>query len=270
MRKKTTQRGRIKLLQQPGQFEAVFATLGVIDADGDVIQRGAFQPGQKVRISSWGHKRQDLPVGKGAIYERDNEAICEGAFFLDTAGGRETYATVKNLGDLQEWSFGYDIEKSRLGEFQGQNVQFLERLIVFEVSPVMIGAGIGTRTVAMKGAGGARLTPSQILARIRALEKASTSTPAMALGEVLGLAADDPGTVRAVIADMAPTNADAIRDQLRAAYPAESDRYIEAMLAGELAGLAEDRFREAELHAWPLNLAWEYGQVLAWAGQPAR
>jgi phage head maturation protease len=75
----------------------------------------------------------------------------DGRFFLDTEGGKETYRTVKNLGELQEWSYGFDILKESYGEFDDRSVRFLEALDVHEVSPVMLGAGIGTHTTAIKG-----------------------------------------------------------------------------------------------------------------------
>jgi HK97 family phage prohead protease len=133
-----------------GQFRAVFATLGVVDHDGDVTVPGAFTDGEKVRISYWGHRWGDLPVGRGEIHADDNEAWVDGKFFLDTEGGRETYATVKALSELQEWSYGFDVLERGDGQLEGQPVQFLKRLKVHEVSPVMLGAGVGTRTTAIK------------------------------------------------------------------------------------------------------------------------
>jgi len=150
---KKTYRSPIELKEdgQPGEFRAVFSTFNVVDHDGDVTVPGAFHDGQKVRISYWGHRWQDLPVGRGEIHQDEEKAWVEGRFFLDTEAGKETYLTVKNLDDLQEWSYGFDIEESRLGEFEEQDVQFLEALTVYEVSPVMLGAGIGTRTETIKG-----------------------------------------------------------------------------------------------------------------------
>jgi HK97 family phage prohead protease len=133
-----------------GQFRAVFSTLNVIDHDGDVTVPGAFTDGEKVRISYWGHRWGDLPVGRGEIHSDEKEAWVEGRFFLNTEGGRETYETVKGLGELQEWSYGFDVLERSEGEFEGEQVQFLRRLKVHEVSPVMLGAGIGTRTTAIK------------------------------------------------------------------------------------------------------------------------
>ncbi len=105
-------------------------------------------------MSYWGHRWGDLPVGKGVIHADEEKAWVDGAFFLDTVGGLDTYKTVKNLGELQEWSFGFDVEESSLGQFEEQDVQFLEALDTHEVSPVMLGAGIGTETTAIKGAKG--------------------------------------------------------------------------------------------------------------------
>jgi HK97 family phage prohead protease len=143
----------IKADGQPGEFRAVFSTFNVIDKDRDVTTPGAFKDGQAVRISYWGHRWQDLPVGKGVIHQDEKQAWVDGAFFLDTMAGRETYQTVKNLGELQEWSYGYDVLDSSFGKFQEQDVRFLRSLDVAEVSPVLLGAGIDTRTERIKGMG---------------------------------------------------------------------------------------------------------------------
>jgi len=136
---------------KPGEFRAVFATFNVVDHDGDVTLPGAFKDGAPVRISYWGHRWQDLPVGRGVIHSDDKRAWVDGQFFLDTQAGKETYTTVKNLGELQQWSYGYDVTGSHEGKFDGQDVRYLEALEVAEVSPVMLGSGIDTRTESIKG-----------------------------------------------------------------------------------------------------------------------
>ena len=103
--------------EETGEFQAIFATLNVIDHDGDVTVPWAFEEGQKVRISYWGHRWRDLPVGKGVIHSDGEKAWVDDAFFLDTEAGRETYRTVKNLGELQEWSYGFDVDKISFGKF---------------------------------------------------------------------------------------------------------------------------------------------------------
>ena len=154
MAEKKTFRGHIQFkadADQTGEFSAEFATLDVIDHDGDVTVPGAFQDGQETMIEAWNHNYGALPVGKGVIRERDNKAVVEGAFFLDTQGGQEHYKVVKSLGDLQEWSYTFQIEESSLGQFEDQDVQFLWKLDVWGVAPVQRGAGIETRTTSIKG-----------------------------------------------------------------------------------------------------------------------
>ena len=110
---------------EEGDFTAIFSTLNVIDHDGDVTLPGAFTEGEKVRISYWGHRWRDLPVGRGEIHSDEEKAWVDGKFFLDTEHGMQTYLTVKNLGELQEWSYGFDIDEVSFGEFEDQDVAFL-------------------------------------------------------------------------------------------------------------------------------------------------
>lgn len=137
-----------------GEVAAVFATLDVVDLDGDVVLPGAFEDGAKVKISAYGHRSWmgALPVGKGLIREVGKEALLEGQFFMDTVAGADTFRVVKALEDEQEWSFGFDAIKYSFGERDGAPVRFLEQLKTWEVSPVLLGAGIDTRTIGAKGA----------------------------------------------------------------------------------------------------------------------
>lgn len=139
-----------------GTVEAVFSTFNVIDSDRDVTLPGAFEDGAPWKISAYGHQSWMgvLPVGKGTVRTTNTEAILVGQFFMDTQHGAETFRTVKAMGDLQEWSYSVHPLKESFGEFEGQQVRFLERLGAGEVSPVLAGAGVGTRTLAAKSDGG--------------------------------------------------------------------------------------------------------------------
>ncbi|WP_308282648.1 HK97 family phage prohead protease [Pseudonocardia nigra] len=130
------------------------ATLGVVDSDQDVILPGAFTEGEPVVVSAYGHQSWSgaLPVGAGEIHTRGDEAIFTGRFFLDTTAGKDTFAVVKALGAAQAWSFGFDVVDEQHGEHSGQRVRFLKRLRTYEVSPVLRGAGVGVRTLAVKAA----------------------------------------------------------------------------------------------------------------------
>ena len=152
MDRKTT---HIKSLGDAGAGVAVFATLGVLDRDGDVTMPGAFGE-QTVKIlpaHDWSH----VPLGKARIYENGNEAIAEFQLNLDIEAARDWHAALKfdmAAGTpVQEWSYGFEITKSSLGQHDGKSARFLESLKVFEVSPVVLGAGMGTRTLAVKGGG---------------------------------------------------------------------------------------------------------------------
>jgi len=155
MRRKTY-RGAIELKAdgQPGEFRAVFATLNVIDHDGDVTLPGAFHDGQETIIEAWNHNYGQLPVGKGVIHEIDDKAIIEGQFFLDTVAGMEHYKTVKALGSLQEWSYTFNVLDAARGKFDGEDVQFLRKMDVWGAAPVQRGAGIDTGTVSIKSQSG--------------------------------------------------------------------------------------------------------------------
>lgn len=135
----------------PGSFVATFASLNVVDHDGDVTVPGAFKDGQAVRIAQFGHNWSAPPIGAGVIHADQERAWVEGQFFLGMPEAQSTYESVKGLGGLAEWSYGYDVLDAAPGEFQGEQVRYLRGLEVHEVSPVMLGAGIGTRTETIKG-----------------------------------------------------------------------------------------------------------------------
>lgn len=150
--KKALGRVQVKDADQ-GLVTAVFSSFNVIDADFDVTLPGAFDDGAEWMISAYGHKSWDgaLPVGKGVVHASDTEATLEGQFFLNTVNGRETFEVVKEMGDLQEWSYSCQADKYSYGEFDGKQVRFLEHIVPGgEVSPVIKGAGVGTRTLAVK------------------------------------------------------------------------------------------------------------------------
>jgi hypothetical protein len=138
-----------------GTFIAMFARFEEWDKGGDWTERGSFGR-QNVVISSYGHGSSvdgRLPVGKGIIYDGPDGGVCEGRFFLNTTAGRETYDTVKELGDLQEWSYYLPSVESEIGERKGKRGRILKKIKVQEVCPVLRGMGNGTRTLAIKSEG---------------------------------------------------------------------------------------------------------------------
>ncbi len=137
---------------KPGNFRIVFAKTGVIDLDSDVTNQGAFPAGKMIPMSAYGHGswQCELPVGKAVITEEGNEVIADGEFFLNTTHGKDHYETIKALGDIQEYSYGFEPTEYEFGEFEGKDVRFLKKVDVYEISPVLKGAGIGTHTLSIK------------------------------------------------------------------------------------------------------------------------
>lgn len=139
-----------------GDVEVVFATLNVVDHDGDILTKAAFDDGAPVVISAYGHgsHRGELPIGKGRIVMSDTEAKMVGRFFMNTTHGRDAFLTVKELSDedaLQEWSFSLRDVTGATGEDQNGDAGFvIDHVFVKEVSPVLEGAGINTHTVVAK------------------------------------------------------------------------------------------------------------------------
>jgi hypothetical protein len=150
-----------------GEFTAVIASFDCVDSDGDVVRRSAFTERQDVVVSAYGHQSWSgvLPVGHAQIHTTPTEALADGLFLMSTTGGRETFQVVKHLAErgLGQWSWGFSIEDEERGTFEGRPVRFLNRVMTHEVSPVLRGASVGTRTLATKGV--AAMSPEDVVAR---------------------------------------------------------------------------------------------------------
>lgn len=138
-----------------GIVTAVVSTFGVIDADGDVTSKATFTEGAPVVVSAYGHASWqggggNLPVGKGTLSTTDTECIAELQFFMSTPHGKAAFDTIAELGPLQEWSYSLEGTVGKRGELDGMPANFLESTSVKEVSPVLRGASINTRTLSTK------------------------------------------------------------------------------------------------------------------------
>ena len=245
----------------PGEFRAVIGTMNVLDHDGDVLRPGCLEkPMVPVRIAAWAHRWHELPVGKGWVKEKKTELVCEGEFFMDTQGGAETYQTVKNLGDLAEWSFGYDVLKSSKGKHNGEPARFLEKLRIHEVSPVLLGAGIGTRTEEIKS-GGAALSsdPRAVLRRLERQEFADVDYAELflQLAKIDALAngtlprvPDDPRAALAMLKGAAgTTRRELIEQRIRALHPGQSDFWVQEAVENAITLRAQELIRQQEMTA---------------------
>lgn len=146
---------RVKDLDDAGSAQAVIATLNVVDHDGDVTMPGAFGE-QQAKVQP-AHDWMHVALGKAKIREEGDEVIADVKFNMDIEAARDWHSALKfdlkNGTPLQEWSYGFAIsspEGSSRGEHEGQEVRFLKSVDVHEVSPVLLGAGRGTRTLSAK------------------------------------------------------------------------------------------------------------------------
>lgn len=139
-----------------GKVEAVFSVFNEVDSDGDVVLPNAIKSayGEKGVAMVWAHDWKQV-IGRGEIVQDAQKAVFKGQFIMDTQAGRDAFHTVKTMGDLQQWSFGYEVVDSEKGYFKKDGmeeieVRYLKNLKVYECSPVLVGANQNTYTLAVK------------------------------------------------------------------------------------------------------------------------
>jgi hypothetical protein len=151
----------LKAVDDDGSASWVMATLNEIDSDGDVTLPGAF--GEQTFSIVPAHDHYHVPLGKGRLYEEGTEAIVEAKFNLGIPAAKDWHSAIKfdlaNPPAVQEYSYAYNLYDGgwKMGEFNGQQVRFFTPkadgspgVDVYESSPVLRGAGNGTRTLAAK------------------------------------------------------------------------------------------------------------------------
>ena len=141
----------IKALSEAGSGSAVFATMNIIDKDNDITIPGAF--GDQLAKFVGAHDWSAPPIGIAKVREEGNLAIADFQINLSMASGKEWYQSLKFSFDNnvpQELSYGFDVLKYSYRDEGGKQVRVLESMKVYEVSPVMIGAGVNTHLRAMK------------------------------------------------------------------------------------------------------------------------
>lgn len=133
-----------------GSLRAVISTFDVVDLDGDIVTAGAFTDRQAVPLV-WAHD-WTRPIGRGVINVEARRAVFDGQLFLDTDDGLNAYKTIKQMGELQEYSWGFQILEAEPVTADGATARRILKAEVFEASPVLVGAaGRGrTRTLAIK------------------------------------------------------------------------------------------------------------------------
>lgn len=145
-------------MDDTGKGLAKLANLNEVDNDGDTYGPGAFswkEGGHQWAMMMPAHNRRAVPFGKARVYEEGDEAFAELNLNLLTTAGQEWHQALlfdfKVGKPVQEWSFGYQAEYTYRVSAAGR-IRVLTKVDVDEVSPVLRGAGKGTRTISIKGA----------------------------------------------------------------------------------------------------------------------
>lgn len=133
---------------EAGRIEAIISTFDVVDRGGDVVLASAFTDGEE-SLMVWSHD-WDKPIGKGRIRVEREHAIFDGKLWLDTFDGEQAYRKIRNAGDLQEYSWGFQVLDAEDGLKDGSPVRIIKRTEIFEASPVLKGEGMRTRTLSLK------------------------------------------------------------------------------------------------------------------------
>lgn len=241
--KRITTRADFKADGDEGVLSAVFSTFGIVDSDGDVLTASAFTDGQPVPMV-WSHQ-WDKPIGKGVIKVESERAVFNGRLWLDTDDGEQAYRKIKNAGDLQEYSWGFQIKAAEPGVQDGDPVRFITSAEVFEVSPVLVGANRETYTLAIKSAALKRHLSREHMDRIIAilLEALSTTDDAAADADPAGdgKAADPPAVLTLDLAGAKlADDLSGYVDRVKAAPPDEMVA-ARAQMAGLLRQLSSSR-----------------------------
>jgi hypothetical protein len=139
----------IEAMDEAGKGLARIAVLSAVDSDGDTYAPGAF--GTQWCSILPAHDRQAAPLGKARVYEEGDAALAELIFNLDNPDAKSWHSAIlfdlANGDSVQEYSYGYDVLDMDY-QVRGQDrVRLLKRLDVHEVSPVLVGAGVGTGTL---------------------------------------------------------------------------------------------------------------------------
>ena len=108
-------------------------------------------------------------MGMARIRETKTDARADIQFNMAMIRAQEWFSSIRfdfeKGGRNQEYSYGYDPTEHTFERRDGAEVRILSRIKVHEVSPVLLGAGTNTRTLAAKSAQGEPL--GAMLVRLR-------------------------------------------------------------------------------------------------------
>ena len=154
MERKISHGSSTKVLdEKAGIVEAFVNTMEVIDSDGDVISKDAFNKSfESLPIPVLASHDQTEVIGKViSAKNHDNKLHATMQMNLETQGGREAFSNI--AGEyVREWSVGFNMkhEGSTVETIDGKSVRVINDLDWVETSTVVRGASPETQTISAK------------------------------------------------------------------------------------------------------------------------
>ena len=137
----------------PRVFEGYGSVYGVIDAYGDIVERGAFAETLRKSEDSgvmpamlWQHNSAS-PIGVWTSMTEDDYGLHVVGELADTVLGNEAYTLMK-MGALSGLSIGYSVVREEYD--RGRDARLLKQINLWEVSPVTFPANGDARVEAVK------------------------------------------------------------------------------------------------------------------------
>lgn len=133
----------VKSISDEGEFEGYAAVFDLVDAGGDIIEKGAFkktiQENDGIFPMTWYHNVRD-PIGGVKVKEDSYGLFVKGRLNLEVQSAREKHALMKQKEPgpvIKGLSFGYDTIKQEFDESGRNPVRRLKELKLYEVAPVL-------------------------------------------------------------------------------------------------------------------------------------
>jgi HK97 family phage prohead protease len=142
----------------PGRIEGYANVFNVVDSYGDVTQPGTFQQ-DLAEFVSGGYLSVDHDWSMKAVIgdivdaREDERGLWFAAEFYsddESQAMRRKMAERQARGKSLELSIGYYTEEEEIGDYMGQKVNYLRRVRVREVSPVMAAANPASLVTSVK------------------------------------------------------------------------------------------------------------------------
>jgi len=150
--------------EKTGTFEAYVSIFNNVDYADEVIIQGAFKDSieRKLPKIAWSHNWDQI-IGKVISAIEDERGLkIIGQLILSVQKAKEAYDLMK-AGAIDEFSIGYGIQKATYEQRSDKTVRILEKLDLYEISPVLSGCNPDTELLSIKSKNETVKTDDEVL-----------------------------------------------------------------------------------------------------------